>query len=126
MIAIAVIAVGVGACSGGAAPVTGIAGDGRALFERTVLGDNAGCVTCHSREPEVVLVGPSLGQVGADAATRVPGVDARTYLRRSIIEPDSYVVEGFDAGRMPQDWAEQLTDAEIDAIVAYLLTLGVE
>ncbi len=116
----------VSACGGGSAPVTGLAADGQALFDQRVLGENAGCVTCHSLRPDVVLVGPSLARIGVDAASREPGVPADDYIRRSITNPDGYVLSGFDAGRMPQDWAEQLTPTEIDAIVEFLLTLGVD
>jgi cytochrome c551/c552 len=113
-------------CGGGGTPVTGIAASGSDIFERTVLGDNAGCITCHSLKPEVVLVGPSLATIGADAGSRQAGITAREYLRTSIVAPDEFVLDGFDPGRMPQDWAEQLTDADIDALVEYLLTLGAE
>ena len=111
-------------CGGGSAPVTGVAADGQALFEQRVLGENAGCVTCHSLRPDVVLVGPSLARIGAEAATREPGVSAADYIRKSIVAPDAYVLDGFDAGRMPQDWADQLSESEIDALVAYMVTLG--
>jgi len=114
------------ACGDSGPPVTGAAADGQDLFSRTVLGSNAGCITCHSLKPDVVLVGPSLAAIGRDAADRQPGVTGAGYLRKSIIEPDAYVLDGFDPGRMPQDWEEQLTTAEIDALVEYLLTLGAE
>ena len=52
------------------------------------------------------------------------GQTAAEYLRESIISPSAYVVDGFDDGKMPGDWAEILTDAEIEAVVGYLLTLG--
>ena len=77
-------------------------------------------MTCHSLEPDRVVVGPSLAGIGEQAATRVPGQSAREYLRTSIVMPDSYVVEGFDPGRMPSNWAAVLTEAEIDALVDYL------
>lgn len=114
------------ACGGGSAPVTGIAASGEDMFSRTVLGDNAGCVTCHSLKEGVVLVGPSLASIGADAAGRQVGVSAADYLRTSITDPDDFVLEGFDPGRMPPDWTDQLSQADIDALVEYLLTLGAE
>jgi cytochrome c551/c552 len=40
---------------------------GKALFEKTVLGSSAGCVTCHSREPGKTIVGPSLPESPAKA-----------------------------------------------------------
>ena len=66
------------------------------------------------------VVGPSLAGIGERAATRVPGQSAREYLRTSIVMPDSHVVEGFDPGRMPSNWADVLTETEIDALVDYL------
>ena len=114
------------ACGDSGPPVTGAAADGQDLFARTVLGSNAGCITCHSLKPDVVLVGPSLAAIGRDAPNRQSGVSAADYLRKSITAPDSFVLDGFDPGRMPQDWDEQLTAAEIDGLVEYLLTLGAE
>ncbi len=93
---------------------------GEELFASAVLGGQAGCVTCHSLEPGRVVVGPSLAGVGERAATRVPGQSARDYLRTSIVMPDSYVVDGFDPGRMPSNWGDVLSDTEIDALVDYL------
>lgn len=99
----------------------GVAGE--ALFASAVLGGQAGCVTCHSLEPDRVVVGPSLAGVGERAGTRVPGQSAREYLRTSIVMPDSHVVEGFASGRMPSNWMDVLTEAEIDAVVDYLESL---
>lgn len=114
------------ACGGGSSPVTGIAASGEDLFKRTVLADNAGCVTCHSLKDGVVLVGPSLATIGVEAEGRQAGVAAADYLRTSIVAPDDFVLDGFDPGRMPPDWAEQLSESDIEALVEYLLTLGAE
>jgi mono/diheme cytochrome c family protein len=96
--------------------------DGEALFSQTVLEGRAGCATCHSVEEGVDLVGPSLAGVGTRAADRVPGLSAEEYLRQSILEPDAYVVEPYSAGVM-QSWDGVLGDAQVDALVAYLLSL---
>ena len=117
---------GLGACGGGGTAPTGPAADGADLFARTVLGDNAGCTTCHSLEPDVVLVGPSLSGIATTAARRVPGQAPAEYIRESILQPDSYVVPGFDAGRMPGDWGDQLSPSEIDNLVSYLMAVGAE
>ncbi len=114
------------ACGGDNSPVTGVATSGEDLFKRTVLGENAGCVTCHSLKEGVDLVGPPLAIIGADAGDRQAGVAAADYLRMSIVDPDNFVLDGFDPGRMPPDWAEQLSEADIEALVEYLLTLGAE
>jgi mono/diheme cytochrome c family protein len=111
------------ACGGGSSDAGGeVTPSGEDLFAERVIGTNPGCITCHSLEPGVVLLGPSLAAIGLEAADRVAGQDARTYLRNSIVDPDSFVVDGFDAGRMPDDWATRLSEAEVDALIDYLVT----
>jgi mono/diheme cytochrome c family protein len=106
------------------APV-GDAANGEALFAQPVIGANnaPGCITCHSLEPDVVIVGPSQAGLATRAETRVPGQSAEDYIRTSITEPNAYVVEGFVEGLMYQNYATDLTPEEIDDLVAYTLTL---
>jgi mono/diheme cytochrome c family protein len=94
---------------------------GEELFYERVIGSNPGCITCHSLEAGVTLVGPSLAGISARAATTVPGLSAMEYLRLSITDPDSYVVDGFVAGSMPNGWDEALSDSQIDSLVDFLL-----
>lgn len=96
---------------------------GKSLFNEKVIGSQAGCVTCHSLEEGVVLIGPSLAQIGAEAGDRVSGQSAEEYLRTSIVEPDQYVVEGFSAGSMPAALSEELSDEQVDNLVAFMMTL---
>jgi ferredoxin/mono/diheme cytochrome c family protein len=96
---------------------------GEQIFSASSIGGGAGCVICHSIEPDGRGVGPSLYGVSVTAATRVPGLSAEEYLRRSIIEPDAYVVEGYPAGQMLPIYEERLSAQELDALVAYLMTL---
>ena len=104
---------------------------GEELFHRTTLGDGApGCVTCHSLEPGEVIVGPSLAGIGTRAAERIRDPNytgnARSpemYLMESIVHPDVYVVEGFPAGVMYQEYARVLYMRQIHDLVAYLMTL---
>jgi len=105
---------------------TPVAVDGEDLYKRTVLVSNGGCITCHSLTPDTVLVGPSLAEIGRIAAERVPGTTGRDYLLQSIVNPDAFVVAGFEPGRMPTNWAEGLSDDEIAAIVDYMMSLGAE
>ena len=49
---------------------------GRKLFLKGASGVNTGCSICHSLQPGVRLVGPTLAGVGTGAATRVPGMPA--------------------------------------------------
>ena len=92
------------------------------LFQETVLEEQPGCSTCHSLEPGEVIVGPSLAGIGTRAGERVEGLSAEEYIEQSIRDPDAYTVEGYDEGTMPS-WDGILNDTQIDALVAYLLTL---
>lgn len=87
---------------------------------------SAGCSVCHSLEPGVRLVGPSLANIGTFASSRITGVSAEEYLRQSILAPDAYVLDGYPAGQMLDIYEETLTDEEIDALIAYLMSLEEE
>jgi hypothetical protein len=69
------------------------------------------------------MVGPSLKGVASRAGARKPGFTPIDYLRESIMKPNAFVVPGFAAGVMVQNYGTTLTPAQIDDIVAYLLTL---
>ena len=107
----------------GPAAVTGAASSGEELFNQTVIGSQAGCVTCHSLEPDRVLVGPSLAGVAARAGSRVSGQSDETYLRESIKNADAFTVDGFTAGVMPAALGDDLSEQQLADLVAYLLTL---
>jgi cytochrome c len=81
------------------------------------------CSTCHDVAQGIQIVGPSLKGVATRAATRKPGMSASDYLHESIVNPNAYVVQGFVAGVMPQNFAKTLSAKDIDDLVAYLLTL---
>ena len=98
------------------------AGKGHQLFSSS----HAACSVCHSVTPGVEKVGPNLAGVGLIAGSRVPGLTAEEYLRQSILDPDAYIVEGFPSGQMLNNYDELLSDEDIDALVAYLLTLDHE
>lgn len=123
------------ACGGGgaaesasadAAPgASGDAANGETLFNQVSIGSaNApGCITCHSVEAGVVLVGPSLAGVAVRAETAVSGMTAEEFLRQSIVEPNAHVTEGFTEGIMYQNFGTDLPAKSIDDLTAYLMTL---
>ncbi len=80
------------------------------------------CGSCHATNPDTVIVGPSLAGVATRAETRIPGQDARSYILNSIMRPDDFLVEGFE-NLMPNNFGRKLTGEEIDAVIAYLMTL---
>jgi mono/diheme cytochrome c family protein len=111
------------ACGGGGEETDDAAAAGEKLFAQTVIGAQAGCITCHSLDAGVVIVGPSMAGIASRAGSTVAGQSADDYLHDSILHPDAYLVEGFPAGTMPQVWGDELTDEQVDQLVAYLLTL---
>jgi nitric oxide reductase subunit C len=104
---------------------------GQALFGRSP----PGCFACHSVAPGVNLVGPSLAGLEATAAARVQSAeyqgkatDAAGYIRESILEPNAYLVPGATyssqgQSMMPPGLGQALEPAQVDALVAYLMTL---
>jgi cytochrome c553 len=113
------------ACGGESAPAGGESGKGDAAAGEAAFNDVAApaCDSCHSLEPGVDLVGPSLAKAGAEAGTRVSGQSAEAYLRESIVDPNAYVVDGFASNVMPATYAAQLSEQQIEDLVAFMLTL---
>jgi nitric oxide reductase subunit C len=96
---------------------------GEKLFKEALLAGAAGCKTCHSLEPDTVIVGPSLSGIATRAGSMVSGESAEEYIRKSIIAPDEFLVPGYPARVMPNVWGEQLTEDQVDSLVSYLMTL---
>lgn len=114
------LAIGLAACGGEpAAPPTPTLSPEMAAGQRVFV---AHCGACHSTSPDTVILGPSLAGISARGGTRVDGLDARTYVYSSIMEPSAYLVEGF-TDAMPKDLAKKLTGEELDSVVAYVLSL---
>jgi cytochrome c2 len=107
---------------------TGNAEAGRALFSamptEAIVAGGIACITCHNVEAgSGTLIGPSLSGVATRVSARVAVLSAAQYLRTSIMAPNSYVAEGFTPGIMPQTFGKALTPAQVEDLVAYLLTL---
>ena len=82
------------------------------------------CASCHEARLFGLLrrTAPALDRIGADAETRRPGTPAADYLRESITAPGAFVLPGF-TDTMPRGLAQRLAPADLDALVAYLLSL---
>jgi len=95
------------------------------------------CVSCHdvTKPWPGGDICPNLGNIATEAARiiRLPEYrgKARTaedYIRESIIDPNAYIVPGASyrtaegQSVMPKDFGATLTGAQIDDLVAYLLT----
>jgi cytochrome c oxidase subunit 2 len=86
----------------------------------------AGCGACHtfSDAGSSSQTGPNLDELAQVAGEREPGTPAEDYVRQSIVDPNAFVVEGFDEGIMPQNFEQQLSPEELDALVEYLLDVN--
>ena len=60
--------------------------------------------------------------MGARAGDRIAGLVADEYIRASIMDPGSFVVDGFP-NAMPNIFGS-MADSDIDDLIAYLKTLN--
>ena len=99
-----------------AALPAGTAAGGEAVFS------SAGCVACHSLDEGVTLVGPSMAGIGERAGLQREGYPPDAYLYQSITNPNAFVVDGFQAGIMPQTFKDILTEQQLADVIAFLKT----
>jgi mono/diheme cytochrome c family protein len=112
------------AASGGAQPVPTTAagqtppGAGAAspTDPRAIMQANM-CLNCHKLGDEGAAIGPPFDGMGAR-------IDADR-IRRGILEPNADTAQGFAqfAGTMPATFGQQLTAAQLEALVSYLAGL---
>jgi cytochrome c oxidase subunit 2 len=88
-----------------------------------ILFQEYGCGACHIYEKAggAGEVGPSLDLWRSNRTSRVEGLNPREYIRQSILDPNAYIVEGYLANLMPQDYQARMSDAEVEALVEMLL-----
>ena len=91
---------------------------------------NTGCNACHITPglPEAASnLGPDQTNMGVVAGSRIEGYTAEEYIRESILMPSAFIVPECPTGPclpiMPENLGTLLTEEELDAVVAYLLTL---
>ncbi len=85
-----------------------------------------GCAGCHVLDqPQTNTnrgpVGPNLGNLAENAATRVEGLSAEEYVHQSIVEPNAHIVDSYPANIMPSGLADRMTEEELNNLVAWLL-----
>ena len=93
--------------------------DGEAIAKST------GCIACHSSDGSD-LVGPTWAGLAGSERTFEDGSTAvadSAYIKKSIVDPEAQVVAGFNP-LMPTVYTDLLSDSEIDAVVAYIESLG--
>lgn len=117
----------------GARPVSG-SDDPIALGEALFGTATPVCNACHSIAPGVNLAGPTLAGIATRAQETIASPEyagsadsVEAYIRESITKPSAYLHPGemYSAGGtsfMPNNYAESLTDEQIDQLAAYLAT----
>ncbi len=80
----------------------------------------SGCIGCHSQEKDKKLVGPSFYGVFTRAPERKPGYSAKAYLYESIVNPNEYIVPGFQPNLMTQTFAKTLSQQNMADLLAWI------
>jgi cytochrome c oxidase subunit II len=113
----------------GGEPTTGsttpIAVDTEAAARGQTLAQETGCLNCHTTDGSAGTGPTWKGLAGASRplASGESVTADNAYLFNSIVDPTSQVVEGFDAV-MPTTYNDQLSQQDIDDLVAYINSLG--
>mgnify|MGYP002629571076 FL=1 len=101
-----------------------------ALREVVAIINRGGCGNCHvipGAPGANGEVGPDLSMLGKVAGTRKLKTTAKEYVRESILDPDAFVAPGgFEKGVMPKKFGMTLSDDDMNKLVDYLTSLGVE
>jgi len=102
---------GGGAGAGDAAPAFSATMDPRALITEK------GCAACHVLEGQGGPIGPPFDGMGSR-------IDAAR-IRRGIVDPGAEAAQGYEAflGTMPPIFGQQLSAAQLEAVVAFLAGL---
>jgi len=98
----------------GGAPPAGEGGAVATASDPRQLMTELGCLACHQLGGEGNAVGPALDDVGARR-------DAE-YIRESILDPTAQASPGYEAltSLMPPNFGEQMTAAQLEALVQFL------
>lgn len=87
---------------------------------------NSGCTGCHSLKAGEIRLGPPLDAANLKKTASQKGMSPEAYILESIVKPKAFEKEGFLAGVMPQDYGDELTAGQLEALVKYLLSPGGE
>lgn len=105
----------------------GDASRGESLYnglEASELGVPLGCSGCHLNG----AVGPdTIGtwtrvETQRLAEAQYDGATGELYLVEAIVEPESYIVPGYNGGLMPANYGDQMTAQDIADVIAFLQT----
>lgn len=90
------------------------------------------CTACHriSKKGNANGPGPNLNGLKDRADSRIPGLNAREYIKQSIINPSAYIVQDCPKGPcvdvMAKNYHDDIGDDELEQLVNFLLSLESE
>ena len=118
---------GGGELGGDATPATTtpIVVDPEAAGRGLQLANDTGCLACHTVDG-TPGTGPTFSGVAGASRPLESGesvIADTAYLFNSIVDPGAQVVAGYD-NVMPADYADQLTEAEMNDLVTYIQSLA--
>jgi|GEM_PF-4797557 len=83
------------------------------------------CEVCHAHEEGGLgKMCPNLAHIGAEAATRQPGLNGPEYILQSIMEPAAFTAPGASGVTMPEKLVGDLSDDDIRNLVAHVARFG--
>jgi len=96
------------------------AAQGDAAAGKAVFAAN-GCASCHTFKAAGAsgTIGPDLDNLAAGAQKANRG-SLTAYTHESIVDPNAYIVPGYSAGIMPQDFGRKLSAKQVADLVAFL------
>lgn len=112
-------------------PVIGNRIRGQRLYEgkrRTELHKRLGCFSCHQGGVQA----PDTDEIWDLAVNKrltllqFENYTPEKYIIESILRPDAYIVFGYSAGLMPQNFGEVMSAQDLADIVAYLRSLSTD
>jgi mono/diheme cytochrome c family protein len=99
--------------------------DAEAAARGAVLAEGTGCLQCHTQDGSSAT-GPTFKGLAGSQRPLSSGefvLADDSYLFNSIVDPSSQIVQGFD-DVMPSTFQEQLTETEIDDLIAFIKSLA--
>ena len=97
---------------------------GEELFFTGMDGINhdASCSTCHSFDGTGNGRNPDLLGISTVAGERIEGMSDVDYLRQSLTDPTGFKTAGEWSTSMPYEYADLLSEADVNNLVAFLMT----
>lgn len=105
------------AAAGGGDSGEKVSGDDLAAIGKEAFA-TAGCGACHK-----LADAGSSGTTGPDLDTVLTGM-SEDQIRTDIVDPDAEIASGFQAGIMPPNFGDTLSQQQLDGLVAYLATVS--